>query len=215
MDNQFRTRILMPILLLLGPVAAIALVAFSVSRILLAVPELTATFIALLLAAYVLFIAVMVGKRGSISGRTLGAGAAVGLIALLGAGLVSAQAGTRELHHFGDDHGDEAPADEAEGTETAGGDGLVDEIPEDALLWVAVDVDFSEEVTSAPAGEHIIAIDNQGTLPHNVVIQGVGRVDADGGQKAIATVTLEPGTYEYVCDIPGHAGTMSGTLEVD
>jgi plastocyanin len=211
MDNQFRTRILMPILMLLGPIVAIAIVAFSISRILLAVPEIVATFTALLIAAYVLFLAVMVGKRQSITGRTLGVGMGIGLIALLGAGLVSAQAGIRDLHH-----GEEEGAEAAEGAGGGGGGSqIVTEIPEDALLWVAVDIDFSEEVTSAEAGEVTIAIDNQGNLPHNVVIDGVGRVDADGGQMAIATVTLEPGTYDYVCDIPGHAATMSGTLEVN
>jgi plastocyanin len=209
MENQFRQRVLAPILMLLGVLVGIAIIAFSVSRVLLAVPEIVATLTALVLAAYVLFLAVMVGKRSSISPRALGTGMAIGLIALLGAGLVSAQAGMRELHHG--EEGEEAAAGEGE----AAGQEPVEEIPADALVWVAVDVDFAEEVTETTAGEHVIAIDNQGNLPHNVVIDGVGRVDADGGGQAAATVTLEPGEYEYICDIPGHASTMSGTLVVN
>jgi plastocyanin len=212
MDNQFRQRILAPLLMLILPIVAIAVIAFSISRILLAVPEIVATFTALMLATYVLFLAVMVGKRRSISGRTLGAGMAIGLIALLGAGLVSAQAGIRDLHH-GEDQAEGGEGEEGQSAE--GGGEVVEEIPEGALLWVAVDIDFDEEVTEAEAGEVTIALDNQGNLPHNVVIDGVGRVDADAGAKAAATMTLEPGTYEYLCDIPGHAGTMSGTLEVN
>lgn len=207
MDNEFRKRILAPVLMLVGPVLIIAIIAFSISRVLLAVPEVVATFTALAIATYVLFLAMMVGKRTAISGRALGAGLAIGLIALLGAGLVSAQAGMRELHH-----GEEET--EGEGAETTE---ETEEIPDDALLWVAVDIDFSQEPSGpVEAGEHVIAIDNQGNLPHNVTFVDEGiRVDADAAGQAATTVTLEPGTYEYICDVPGHAATMSGTLEVN
>jgi plastocyanin len=204
MDNEFGKRVLTPILMLVGLVVGIGLIAFSISRILLAVPEIVATFTALLLAGYVLVLAVLVGKRRAISPQALGGGLVVGLVALVGAGIVSAQAGMRELHHDDDDVAVEEAAEP------------VAEIPDDALLWVAVDIDFAEEVTQATAGEQVIAIDNQGQLPHNVVLVGTDfRVDADGGQQAAASVTLEPGTYEYICDIPGHAPAMSGTLEVN
>jgi plastocyanin len=206
MDNQFRSRIATPILMLIGLVVVIAIIAFSISRVLLAVPALVGTFTALILGAYVLLLAVMIGKRTAITGRTLGAGMAVGLVALLGAGVVAAQAGTREIHH-GDEEG------HGGGEEVASEP--VAEIPDDAFVWVAVDVDFSESPTTIPAGEVTIAIDNQGNLPHNVVLTDLGvRVDADGNAQAATTVTLEPGTYDYVCDIPGHAGTMNGTIEV-
>jgi plastocyanin len=204
MENEFRKRIATPILMLLGLLVGIAVIAFSVSRILLAVPEVVATFTALVLAAYVLFIAVMVVRRTAITPRALGGGMAVGLVALLGAGVMSAQAGIRDLHP--EEEGEAGPAATAE---------VAAEIPEGALTWVAVDIDYAEEVTTATAGEQVIAIDNQGNLPHNVVIDGVGRVDADGGAQASTTVTLEPGSYDYVCDVPGHAATMNGTIEVN
>ena len=209
MENDFSKRIVTPVLLLVGVVAGILLFAFSVSRVLLAVPEVVATFTALALAAYVLLIAVMVGKRASITGRTLGVGLALGVVAVLAAGVISAQAGMRDLH------AEEAVAGEGEADGGAAGEELT-EIPDDALLWVAVDIAYEQEVTEATAGEQVIAIDNQGNLPHNVVFEGTNlRVDADGGQQAAKTVTLEPGTYTFYCDIPGHRATMEGTIEVN
>lgn len=204
MENEFRKRILTPLLMLVGVVVGVGAFAFSVSRVLLAVPEIVSTFTALVLAAYVLFLAVVIGKRTAISGRALGVGMVVGLIAVVGAGVVSAQAGIRDLHHEDEEGGGDAePA-------------VLEEIPAGALVWVSVDIDFSEEVTQADAGEQVIAIDNQGNLPHNVVLEGTSiRVDADGGQQAAATVTLEPGTYTFYCDVPGHRATMEGTIEVN
>jgi plastocyanin len=206
MEPDFRSRVARPIIMLVALMAAIAAIAFSVSRVLLAVPQTVATLAALGLAAYILLLAVIVGKRRSITPRALGAGLAIGLIALLGAGVVSAQAGPRELHAW-DDPGDEHGEENGEAAPAPA------EITEDALVWVAVDIDFSQEVNEAEAGEHVIAIINEGNLPHNVVFEGTNiRVDADGGQEAAATFTIEAGTYTYYCDIPGHRATMEGEI---
>jgi plastocyanin len=205
MEPDFRSRVARPIIMLFGLLLAIVAIAFSISRVLLAVPEMVATLTALGLAGYILLLAVIVGRRRTITPRALGAGLAIGLIAMLGAGVISAQAGTRELHHWdepedGEENGEPAPE-------------VMTEIPDDALVWVAVDIDFSEEVTEAEAGEHVIAIINEGLLPHNVVFEGTNmRVDADGGEQAAATFTFEPGTYTYYCDIPGHRATMEGEI---
>jgi plastocyanin len=210
MENDFRKRILAPVLLLLGLAAGIAIFAFSISRVLLAVPEIIATITALALAAYVLFLAVMVGKRTAITGRALGVGLAIALIAVVSAGVISAQAGMRDLH--AEEEGGEGVADEG----GEGEEGATAEIPSDALLWVAVDIDYEQEVTEAAAGEQVIAIDNQGNLPHNVVFEGTDiKVEAEGGQTASATVTLEPGSYTFFCDVPGHRASMEGTIEVN
>lgn len=213
MERDFRTRVARPILMLVGLVVGIALVAFSVSRVLLAVPATVATFTALTLAAYLLGLAVLVGKRRTITPRALGAGMAMGIIALVAAGVVAAQAGIRDLHA---EEGEEGGAGE-EGEAGEGGGETTTEVPEDALVWVSVDVDYAEEVTEAEAGEHTIAIDNTGgNLPHNVTIEGENiRVHAEGGETAAQTVTLEPGSYTYFCDVPGHRSTMEGTLEVN
>ena len=74
------------------------------------------------------------------------------------------------------------------------------------------------EVT-APAGEITLRSVNDQSTPHNIAIDEpettLGEIVSDGGTSEI-TVTLEPGTYEYYCSVPGHreAG-MVGTLTVE
>jgi plastocyanin len=206
MDNDFRRRALLPFLLPLGLLLGIGLFVFSISRVLLAVPEMVSTMTALLLAGYVLLIAFLVQARRRITGRALGGGLVIGMVAVLAAGVVAGAAGMRDLH------ADEAHDDEPDGVATEAA------IPADAFVFVAIDLEFTEAPTSIPAGQVTLAIDNRGNLPHNVVIEGVGGgspvVEADGGQVDVATITLEPGTYSYICDIPGHAATMFGEFEV-
>ncbi|MDR7404241.1 MAG: cupredoxin domain-containing protein [Armatimonadota bacterium] len=60
--------------------------------------------------------------------------------------------------------------------------------------------------TPLKAGKATLVIRNEGTIEHNFVIQGLGvEVDAipAGGSRQV-TVDLRPGTYEVVCNIPGH-----------
>lgn len=213
MDNDFRRNVLTPILMLVGLVVGVAIVAISISRVLLTVPETVATFTALALAAYVLAIAVLVGARPRISSQALGAGLVVGLIALMSAGVISAQAGMRDLHE-----GEAAEGEGGEGAEGEGGEGgeAVEEIPEGAATWVSVDNEFTAAPESIPAGEATIALDNQGNLLHTLVFEGADVfVEADAGAQAATTVTLEPGTYTFFCDVPGHRATMEGEVTVE
>lgn len=206
-NDDFRKRWATPLLMLLGLLALIGLILFSVSRVLLAVPEMTATFTALLLAAYVLLVAGLISKYRRVSSRALGGGFVIGLVALLAAGLVAAQAGTRELHHFGDEPADEEPANGEPVDDSA--------IPDDAYVWVAFDLGFEDPPTSIPAGEATIAIDNTGNLPHDVTVDGEFQVAAQGGEQAWETVTLDAGEYYFYCSVPGHEASMNGTLVVD
>ncbi len=201
MDNDFRKRVASPLLMLLGVLALIGLFLFSVSRVLLAVPEAAATLLALVLAGYVLLVAGLVGKyRHRVSARALGAGLAIGLVGLLAAGVVAAQAGMRELHPPEID----APAE------------VDEEIPEGAFVWEAYDLGFTDPPETLPAGEEIIvAIDNVGALPHDVTIDGEFQVVAAGGEQDWTTVTLEPGEYYYYCSVPGHEPEMNGTVVVE
>ncbi|MBA2317634.1 MAG: cupredoxin domain-containing protein [Euzebyales bacterium] len=213
MDNDFRRNVLTPILMLVGLVVGVAIVAISISRVLLTVPETVATFTALALAAYVLAIAVLVGARPRISSQALGAGLVVGLIALMSAGVISAQAGMRDLHE-----GEAAEGEGGEGAEGEGDEGgeAVEEIPEGAATWVSVDNEFTAAPESIPAGEATIALDNQGNLLHTLVFEGADVfVEADAGAQAATTVTLEPGTYTFFCDVPGHRATMEGEVTVE
>lgn len=71
-----------------------------------------------------------------------------------------------------------------------------------------------QDVTSIPAGEYTIEVDDQASS-HNFHLTGPG-VDEDSGVAetgtATWTVTFEPGTYHYQCD--PHASSMQGDVEV-
>ena len=76
------------------------------------------------------------------------------------------------------------------------------------------------DAISAPAGEVSLALVNDGSIPHTLVVEGfeddlklsiAGSGDVDSG-----TLTLEAGEYTYYCDVAGHRGAgMEGTLTVE
>jgi plastocyanin len=113
-----------------------------------------------------------------------------------------------------DDEGAGAATTEETATGGGGGGG--------ATLALAADPDgalaFDKTSLEASAGEVTIDLTNESSTPHNVEIQGMGVdevSDTITGSTASVTLTLEPGTYEFFCNIPGHreAG-MEGTLTV-
>jgi plastocyanin len=95
-----------------------------------------------------------------------------------------------------------------------GGGGQVVEIP-------IADSGFAFTLTTATATAGTVtlsAVNPQSTM-HDISIKGNG-VDekgnqvSDGGTSTV-TATLEPGTYEYYCSVPGHEDAgMKGTLTV-
>lgn len=207
MNSDFRNRVLLPIFLPLLAAAGIIGFAFALSRVLLAVSETGSNFIALFVAIYLLALAGLISARPRITSKALGIGLVVGLLSVGVAGVLAAQAGMRELHH---------EEEHAEGGAGEGKDEAAAELPEGALVWVAEDIKFTEAPESIPAGEAIIAIRNEGGSPHNVVIEEFGvKVEAQGGESASDTYTLEPGTYDYFCDVPGHRSAgMEGQVAV-
>lgn len=78
---------------------------------------------------------------------------------------------------------------------------------------------FDKTSLDAKAGEVTITMDNPSSLPHAVGIEGNG-VDVEGevvdkGGTSTATATLEAGTYQFYCPVPGHTeGGMKGELTV-
>jgi len=63
--------------------------------------------------------------------------------------------------------------------------------------------------TSFSPGKYSFAIQNQGKYPHNLKISGPGVTSAGssvmtGGQSGSLTVTLQKGTYQLWCGVPGH-----------
>jgi plastocyanin len=57
---------------------------------------------------------------------------------------------------------------------------------------------------------------NNGGIPHNLHIDGMQTPNVDPGSSANVTVTFtKPGTYRYLCTLPGHAEAgMKGVLTV-
>ena len=58
-------------------------------------------------------------------------------------------------------------------------------------------------------GDYTFTIQNQGSYPHNLTIEGPG-VDSKasptlgGGESGSLTVALQKGSYELSCSVPGH-----------
>ena len=75
---------------------------------------------------------------------------------------------------------------------------------------------FELSPATVPSGTVTFVITNRGAEPHNFSITGVKSGAILGpGQSETWTVGLPPRTYEYVCDVPFHAGFgMTGALVV-
>lgn len=217
MNSDFRERVFLPVILPLGVILGIAAIGLSLSRVLLAVPETVATFLALGVAFYVLLVASLIQARPRISSRALGAGVALGLVALVASGVVAASAGMRELHH--------AEEGGAEGGEGAAGGVLASdgddgegggEVPPNT--FVAVDIDFAAAPQALPA-EADISLVNEGQVEHNVVFEELSEepvVVAAPGETAEGSVTFpEAGDYRFYCSVPGHEALMNGTVTVE
>ncbi len=207
MNSDFRQRILLPIVLPVGALLAILAIAYSLSRVLLAVEANLAVFIALGIAAYVLLLAFLIERRPRISSRALAVGTTLALVAVVGSGVVAAAAGARSFEH-----------DEPESTGAEeGGEGNA-EVPEDAVVWTAgQQLEYTEAPTEFAGGEVTVALVLEG-LAHNVVFEELGdQVLVEGEAEGVFTdvVTIEPGEYTYYCSLPGHreAG-MEGTVTV-
>jgi uncharacterized cupredoxin-like copper-binding protein len=71
---------------------------------------------------------------------------------------------------------------------------------------------------TAKAGKVTVAMPNQSPIEHDIAIQGPvngkGPVVGNGGTSSFAA-TLKPGSYTFLCTVPGHAAAgMKGTLTV-
>jgi plastocyanin len=81
------------------------------------------------------------------------------------------------------------------------------------------DLAFDTTELSSEPGEVTIDFENPATLEHNVAIEKEGEEIAEsetiGQGKTSVTADLAPGTYTFLCTIPGHAEAgMEGTLTV-
>lgn len=212
MNEDFRNRAFVPVALPLGLAAGIAVFAWSLSRVFLALPALAATLVALVVAGYVLAIGAVVARQRELTGRSVAVGLVLGLVGVLGAGAVANAVGPREFHTPGEEEHAEEGEDEGEG------EGEEAEIPEDAAVFTAVDNEFTEAPDTVPAGTATIALVNEGDTTHTVYIEELSEqvVEAAGGESATGEVELEEGeTYSFICDVPGHEQAMNGEFTVE
>lgn len=89
-------------------------------------------------------------------------------------------------------------------------DGALRIIGQDNLRWNV------EELT-ADAGVVEFELVCEDAVNHNIVID---ELDAEvavcaPGETTRGSIELDPGTYTYVCTVPGHERTMRGTLTVE
>ena len=102
--------------------------------------------------------------------------------------------------------GDTDPSDAADQS----ADGALRVVGQDNLRW---DV---EELT-AQAGTVEFELVCEDAVNHNLVIDELDEQVAvcAPGETVRGAVDLEPGTYTYVCTVPGHEATMRGELTVE
>ena len=80
---------------------------------------------------------------------------------------------------------------------------------------------YDKESLQAPAGSVTINYDNPAALSHDVVVEDesgseVGKTELISEGNTSITLELQPGTYTFFCDVPGHReGGMEGTLNVN
>lgn len=79
---------------------------------------------------------------------------------------------------------------------------------------------FSTKALSAKAGSVTITLKNLSPLKHDLVLESGEKILAKtpllaAGKTGSLTVTLKKGSYNFVCDVPGHEDAgMKGTLTV-
>jgi plastocyanin len=97
---------------------------------------------------------------------------------------------------------------------SGGGDA---ELPEADLVVIGTDrLTWEPDTLRAVVGTSTVAIVCERGANHNIVIEETGEEIAAcaPGRTAFGEVTLEAGTYVYVCTVPGHELSMRGVLEV-
>ncbi len=87
------------------------------------------------------------------------------------------------------------------------------------LLVVATEFAFEPSEIRLRAGETFnLTLDNRGALFHDLTISELDlKLTADAGARASGSLAIaEPGRYEFVCAVPGHAQAgMTGSLVVE
>ena len=107
--------------------------------------------------------------------------------------------------------------DEADGVDDADGAPAPDG---DVVELVAGDIYYENEPSELPAGTTTFSMENEGNLPHDLVLEELGDrtivPELQGGETGQGEVDLDPGEYTFYCSIPGHrAAGMEFEVTVD
>lgn len=200
-----RDRLLLPIVIPVGVAAVIALLIFSVGKILLELDPKYSTAVAICGALLILVVSTAVSALPHVQARQLALAGGIPVAIVLGVGLyIAVQPG---------------PPSQAAASGAAAGGGPA---ASTALIESMVDNKFADTAYTVPANTPItITATNDGQAIHNWHVLGVK--DASGkdiatqllpaGQKETLTFTIAtPGTYNFQCDV--HPTEMKGTLTV-
>jgi plastocyanin len=194
-----RDRLLLPLLLPLGILAAVALALWGFSRILLGVHGTPATAVALIVAATIVTVSALAAGRPQVRGSTIAAvlGGVAGM-AMLAGGIAI------------------AVVSEEEGEGPGPG-------PAATIQLVAANILFEQTALSVPAGQPFtIAFDNRDAgVQHNVQIFDTpdfsgtplfdGELVTGPAQVDYQVPALAPGTYPFRCVV--HPATMTGEIQ--
>jgi plastocyanin len=204
--KEFRDRVLIPTLVPLAALAIIVVVVLNISRVLLALEERsgpkTVTALAVIIASGILFGFTYFSARGEErSPASLSLMSVAGIMVIL-AGFFGAEA----IH-------------EDEQEKAAKAKAAAEQVKPD-LTVEAFDIGFKEKELKIGPGKVGIQYVNTGSIAHTFVLDGVAGgkklSTPSGGSKDIGSYQVQPGTYTYFCDIPGHRqGGMEGKLIVD
>src|SRR5688572_3263320 len=202
--KEFRDRVLIPTLVPVAALAIIVVVVLNVSRVLIALEERSGpnpvTFLAIILSCGILFGFTYFSGRGEEKSTASVSLMSVAGIMVILAGFFGAEA----IHE-----------EEQEAKEKAKESAVVPD-----LTIHAFDIGWKEKDPKIGPGKVNIEMVNEGAIAHTLVLEGVAGgkklSTPSGGSKDIGSFDLQPGTFTYYCDIPGHRqGGMEGKLTVD
>ena len=226
MSAEARRRVLLGVGIPVTAFVFLAVLIIAFSRILLAVPESLAPWVALLFATNILVGCALAATIRGTRGFAFLIVILVGTI--LGGGIAGAVIGERPVHSLVEEEAgppEPAPPPPAEESPTPeeSPPGEQEAPPEgpggDVVAIAAEGIAFDTTELSLPAeGEVVIAFDNRDAgIPHNVAIYTGGGDPVFQGEIITGPATIEyrfpapgPGSYRFVCDVhPQMQGTAS------
>jgi len=209
LSHEVRFRVPLPVIVPVAALVVIAVVAFTMSRILLSVPKEVAVILAVAIGANILIACAYIALRPDNARMSWGELAIVALYPVV-IGLVLAQMG------FATGHGEEATGGGGggESAPAEGGGGGAGGV---SAANVAFD---TNEIALAAGEQETIQFVNDDTVQHNISIYEddsaqqdifVGDIIPGGQEITYEFEAPEPGEYYFQCDV--HP-TMNGTVTV-